>query len=146
MSGATILYLLHFDRPIGRAVHYLGSTTETQLMQRVRQHQLGHGSRLTEIARLRRIAFWLATVIPVPSRDHERRIKTNGHFSKKCSVCLNHHQNYFPLELPLKFPAIEPELPFGLNFAQQEMHQLKARCKNDPPKKSVGPLPQVRCT
>lgn len=85
--GPLVCYLLHFDRPVGRAQHYLGSTFESHLARRLRSHSRAKGASLTAAAVLngRRIA--LAHLWPILNRSDEMRAKKNGHLKRLCPIC-----------------------------------------------------------
>lgn len=82
-----MLYLLHFDRPLGRARHYLGCTTEARLHTRLREHAAGKGASLTRAVFARAIPVYLARIFPQLSYDDERRIKNGGNLRNYCPLC-----------------------------------------------------------
>ena len=45
----SLVYTLHLWPPLGHAGHYTGSTIERRLAQRLTDHALGRGARLTQV-------------------------------------------------------------------------------------------------
>lgn len=81
------IYLLHFDSPISpnhTTQHYTGSAED--ITKRIRDHQRGYGSRLTEVAYQRQIPF---TVVRLwrGNRSLEQRLKSLKHSPKFCPIC-----------------------------------------------------------
>jgi len=95
-----VLYLLHFDQPLGNAKHYLGATSEDRLQQRLREHAEGRGASLTRAVFKRGIKVYLARVFPEMSFEHEKRMKKNISFKNVCPLCC-------PLLEQLKADAFE---------------------------------------
>jgi predicted GIY-YIG superfamily endonuclease len=78
------IYLLHFDRKLSHAGHYIGWSEE--LDGRLAAHKSGLGARLTEVLRERGIGFtcvrlWKGT------RADERRLKARKNAARLCPVC-----------------------------------------------------------
>ena len=84
MAHTSIVYLLHFDRPLPHARHYLGSTAD--LDARLAEHRAGHGARLLEVITDLGIDFQLARTWP-GGRDVERRLKRRKEGPRLCPVC-----------------------------------------------------------
>jgi hypothetical protein len=85
-----IIYLLHFDRPIGDltnprgfASHYTGWTLD--LPARLTAHAAGRGARLMEAVAEAGIGWQLARVWAGP-RARERQLKQRG-AARRCPVC-----------------------------------------------------------
>jgi hypothetical protein len=89
------LYLIHFEQPIGdptrphmSAQHYLGfaQNDETRRL-RIEHHRRGTaGVAITRAVFDRGIAMlvgWLGE----GDQERERRMKLNGHYARRCSVC-----------------------------------------------------------
>ena len=57
MSG-NLVYTLHLWPPLGHAAHYTGTTPERRLAQRLTDHALGRGARLTQV-QIERGGFWV---------------------------------------------------------------------------------------
>lgn len=69
-------YLLHFDRPIYRAQHYLGWSTNIE--RRVALHRRGGGARLVAQALAAGIGVDLVRVWPEVDKARERALKRGG--------------------------------------------------------------------
>jgi hypothetical protein len=85
-----VIYLLHFDRPIGDltnprgfASHYTGWTLD--LPARLVDHAAGRGARLMEVVGEAGIGWQLARVWAGP-RARERQLKQRG-AARRCPVC-----------------------------------------------------------
>ena len=86
-----LVYLLHFDRPIGDtsnprgfAAHYTGWTLD--LPTRLQDHAAGRGARLMEVVGEAGIGWQLARVWP-GTRSRERSLKRSGGAARRCPVC-----------------------------------------------------------
>jgi hypothetical protein len=86
-----VIYLLHFDRPIGDmgnprgfASHYTGWTLD--LAARLAAHAAGRGARLMEVVADAGIGWQLARVWAGP-RARERSLKRSGGAARRCPVC-----------------------------------------------------------
>jgi predicted GIY-YIG superfamily endonuclease len=69
-------YLLHFDRPIYRAQHYLGWATNIE--RRVGQHRRSRGARLVAQALAAGIRVDLVRIWPEVDKAKERSLKRSG--------------------------------------------------------------------
>jgi len=79
------IYLLHFDRPLNHARHYLGSADD--LAARLADHERGCGARLLAVLRERGIGWRLVRTWR-GDRTQERRLKRyGGHGPALCPVC-----------------------------------------------------------
>jgi predicted GIY-YIG superfamily endonuclease len=78
------VYLLHFDRPLHHAQHYMGWTTN--LEQRLHAHETGNGSRLMEVVSNAGITWRLAKTWEGP-RALERKLKRQHHGPRLCPIC-----------------------------------------------------------
>jgi hypothetical protein len=86
-----VIYLLHFDRPIGDvsnprgfAGHYTGWTLD--LPARLIDHAAGRGARLMEVVGEAGIGWQLARIWP-GTRARERSLKRSGGAARRCPVC-----------------------------------------------------------
>jgi hypothetical protein len=86
-----VIYLLHFDRPIGDlsnprgfASHYTGWTLN--LPGRLVDHAAGRGARLMEVVADAGIGWQLARVWAGP-RARERSLQRSGGAARRCPVC-----------------------------------------------------------
>jgi hypothetical protein len=84
MSG-NIVYTLHLWPPLGHAAHYTGTTPERRLAQRLTDHALGRGARLTQV-QIERGGFWVLAQTQPGGRATERRLKQHG-ATRRCEVC-----------------------------------------------------------
>lgn len=83
-----VLYLLHFDRPLHHARHYLGFCSSYEgLESRFSYHASGSGSRL-----LRAVGRngWHVVRLWKGSRDDERRLKRRKESPALCPECSAH--------------------------------------------------------
>ena len=87
-----VVYLLHFSRPLKHARHYLGFTKQ-ELAQRIKDHQEGRGSRLTQVAVAEGIELWLVRVWADKGRDFERYLKNLKNVPRLCPLCRANKKN-----------------------------------------------------
>lgn len=82
------VYLLHFDRPIGHAKHYMGWAIKGRLFARLAQHEAGNGkaSRLTRALARQGGTFTLARTWE-GDRFLERRLKNRNGGTRLCPIC-----------------------------------------------------------
>jgi predicted GIY-YIG superfamily endonuclease len=83
MNGT--IYLLHFDRPLKHAKHYLGWTRD--LDARLAYHGSGNGARLLAACKREGIGWKLARTWGPSNRHRERQIKNQGGLSRSCPMC-----------------------------------------------------------
>ncbi len=81
----SVVYTLHLWPPLGHAGHYTGTTPERRLAQRLTDHALGRGARLTQVQAERGGSWVLAQTQP-GGRATERRLKQHG-ATRRCEVC-----------------------------------------------------------
>ncbi len=84
MNG-NLVYTLHLWPPLGHAAHYTGTTPERRLAQRLTDHALGRGARLTQV-QIERGGFWVLAQTQPGGRAVERRLKQHG-ATRRCEVC-----------------------------------------------------------
>ncbi len=92
-----MVYLLHFDRPIGNpnvrhgtAQHYIGFTTQT-IEQRARDHRYHHkkgAAALMRAALDKGIGWTWARTWPDGDRELEKKLKAYKCARKLCPVCI----------------------------------------------------------
>jgi hypothetical protein len=80
-----VVYTLHLWPPLGHAAHYTGTTPERRLAQRLTDHALGRGARLTQV-QIERGGFWVLAQTQPGGRSLERRLKQHG-AARRCEVC-----------------------------------------------------------
>ena len=78
-------YLIHLDKPLGHARHYLGWSAAR--IARDSAHQAGNGARLLAVARSRGITFEMVRSWPGTDRRFERRLKNTANAATLCPVC-----------------------------------------------------------
>jgi hypothetical protein len=88
--GTGVIYLIHFDRPIGDpanprgfASHYTGWTLD--LPARLVDHAAGRGARLMQVVGDQQIGWQLARIW-TGTRTRERSLKQRG-ATRRCPVC-----------------------------------------------------------
>lgn len=82
-----MVYLLHFSQPISpirTTQHYIGFATD--LDDRIREHRLGKGARLTQVAVERGIKLVVAEVW-VGGYSLERQLKRQKNHRRFCPIC-----------------------------------------------------------
>jgi hypothetical protein len=80
-----VVYLLHFDRPLAHARHYVGIALDGDPVRRLAEHLAGHGSPLVRAVVEAGIAVDLVLSMP-GDRGLERRMH-HRHGSRLCPVC-----------------------------------------------------------
>jgi len=79
-----MIYLLHFDRPMSHARHYIGFAGD--VAARLREHQAGRGARITQVAVGRGIELTLVRTWE-GGRHDERRLKQSKNGPRLCPIC-----------------------------------------------------------
>jgi hypothetical protein len=79
-----MIYLIHFDRPLHHARHYLGYCADGTLEVRLIRHRAGRGARLLAVLRELNIG-WRVVRVFEGDRKVERRLK--GGSVRLCPVC-----------------------------------------------------------
>jgi hypothetical protein len=80
-----MIYLLHYDRPLHHAQHYLGFTDD--LDARTTRHLTGFGGRLPAVFSELGISFTIARTWD-GDRTLERKLKKRKNGRKLCPICL----------------------------------------------------------
>jgi hypothetical protein len=80
-----VVYLLHFDRPLAHAQHYVGIALDGDPLRRLAEHLAGHGSPLVRAVVEAGIRVDLVLSVP-GDRRLERRMH-NRHGSGLCPIC-----------------------------------------------------------
>jgi hypothetical protein len=80
-----MIYLIHFDRPLHHARHYLGYCADGTLQVRLIRHRAGRGARLLAVLRELNIG-WRVVRVFEGDRQFERRLKGSGS-TRLCPVC-----------------------------------------------------------
>ena len=92
-----IVYLLHFDSPLGNpanargmASHYLGYTDS--LKRRLNDHKNGQGARIMAVLKEKGITWQLARTWFNGSRAMERQLKNQKNAPRLCPICHKKHR------------------------------------------------------
>jgi predicted GIY-YIG superfamily endonuclease len=78
------VYLLHFDKPLKHARHYIGFSTS--LARRLEHHRKGSGSSLMAAVARAGIEFKVARTWKA-DRTFERSLKNRNNAPKLCPIC-----------------------------------------------------------
>lgn len=82
-----LVYLLHFERPLSHARHYIGSTPEHGLARRMQEHANGRGAKLTAAVARAKIPMTLARLWYSPDRRLETKLKAGRNSKHLCPIC-----------------------------------------------------------
>ncbi|HZR80419.1 MAG TPA: hypothetical protein VFD92_04905 [Candidatus Binatia bacterium] len=83
-----MVYLIHFDRPLAHAQHYLGfSENEETLGRRLEHHRAGTGSRLMAAVARAGIDRRVVRIWPEGTRTFERELKNRRDRAHLCPEC-----------------------------------------------------------
>ena len=85
LTGSKV-YLIHFDRPIKHARHYLGYS-KNDVRGRVQKHRAGNGARLMEAVRKKDIS-WHVSRVWDGDYELERMLKDRHNASDLCPTCI----------------------------------------------------------
>ena len=87
LFGVCGVYLIHFDRPLGHARHYMGCAQDID--KRIGRHERGTGAKIMKAVKKAGISWEVVHVWPCASRheaeERERRLK--GYNTKQCPMC-----------------------------------------------------------
>jgi hypothetical protein len=82
----SLVYTLHLWPPIAHAKHYTGSARdEKRLPERLTDHALGRGARLTQV-QVERGGSWVLAQTEPGGTSRERQLKQHG-AARRCEVC-----------------------------------------------------------
>jgi len=87
-----VVYLIHFDRALYHARHYVGFTEGEDPDKRLERHRAGHGSKLLRALNMEGIRYRIVRTWK-GGRDLERKIKRQHNTARKCPVCLLYTEN-----------------------------------------------------
>ena len=87
-------YLIHFDKPVGHAQHYLGWSKYSDPHRRVEHHFNGRGSRLTKAVKEAGIKMILVRIWKDGDRQLERYLKKKKASSRICPMCNSKLKRY----------------------------------------------------
>lgn len=82
-----MLYLIHFERKLAHAQHYLGSVMDhNHLDKRLREHRTGRGAKLLDALNKRGIPYRVVRTMN-GGRIKERRLKNRKNGPRLCPIC-----------------------------------------------------------
>ena len=100
-----MVYLIHFERKLAHAQHYVGfSSSPAALRRRLDHHRSGNGSRLMNAVVQAGIPYRVVRIWPEGTRTEERRIKNTAHPERICPVCSGQ-----PVKLRAPYWSFTPE-------------------------------------
>ena len=102
-----LVYLLHFERPLSHARHYIGSTPEHGLARRMQEHANGRGAKLTAAVARAKIPMTLARLWYSPDRRLETDLKAKRNSKILCPICQKGDTGN-PVLTPSQDPASAP--------------------------------------
>ena len=80
-----MVYLIHFDKKLHHAQHYLGYTKD--LPSRIKKHRHNLGARLLQVLNQKNIAWNVVRVWEDGDQNLERHLKNQKKSRKLCPVC-----------------------------------------------------------
>src|SRR5262245_47856496 len=83
-EAMSTIYLLHFDKPLKHAKHYIGLADD--LDARLERHRAGHGARLMAVVSAAGIGWQLARTWQ-GDRKLERKLKRLHATPRLCPIC-----------------------------------------------------------
>lgn len=81
-----MIYLIHFDRPLHHARHYVGFTSKDAIDERLAEHRRGQGAKILRALNECGIAYKVVRTWD-GDRNFERRIKNQNNTGRYCPVC-----------------------------------------------------------
>ena len=85
------VYLIHFDKPLAHAQHYLGYTANDSVEQRLERHKSGDGARILRACNLANIQYAIVKTWDCNSwraaRSLERKLKSRHDSPSLCPIC-----------------------------------------------------------
>ena len=86
-----MIYLIHFDKKISHAQHYVGSTRN--LKQRIKTHRDSRGANLLRVANERGIRWEVVRIWRLKCRE-ERILKKMKSTANYCPICRKNPHNF----------------------------------------------------
>lgn len=93
-----LVYLIHFERPLAHAKHYIGWTCLDDPRARLEQHKAGRGARLLAVLNELGIGYQIVRVWRRKSRRFERSLKNRKKAACFCPVCSEKHKRRLYVE------------------------------------------------
>lgn len=84
-------YLLHFDRPLKHASHYIGWTSKFD--KRIEHHRNGTGAKITRAAVLEGINLVVARIWDGKDGNFERKLHNYKKTKRLCPICSGEQAN-----------------------------------------------------
>lgn len=84
MGEQGTVYLIHFDRPLAHARHYMGWTSN--LRERLQRHREGSDARLMQVVQAAGISWRVSRTWP-GGRSLERKLKRQKNGPRLCPIC-----------------------------------------------------------
>jgi hypothetical protein len=123
------VYLLHFDKKLAHAAHYLGWALDAQT--RIDQHaKATSGVSIIRALKMNNITFTVAKIWDNVSRGFERRLKNQGGLSRHCPICKQlgldrdsqpkKPKQPAPVPVPHEEQTTPAQLTFGPDFIENE--------------------------
>jgi predicted GIY-YIG superfamily endonuclease len=85
------VYLIHFDKPLAHAQHYLGYTASDSVEQRLARHKSSDGARILRACNLVNISYAIVKTWDCDTwrsaRSLERKLKRQHNAKRLCPVC-----------------------------------------------------------
>lgn len=81
------VYLIHFDKPLHHARHYIGYAEDYNVAKRLEHHRAGRGARLLAVLNALGIGYQIVRTWPHAGKHFERHLKNMKKTSKFCPVC-----------------------------------------------------------
>ncbi len=83
-----MVYLIHFDRKLSHAQHYLGySPNEITFKARMKNHRAGRGAKILAAATAAGIAWDVIRIWSDAGIDFERKLKRTYNLPCYCPIC-----------------------------------------------------------
>jgi hypothetical protein len=96
-----IIYLIHFDRPLAHARHYIGFSTKQSPLARLKVHRANQGAHILRVLNTLGIGYHVARVWRKKKRSDERDMKNAKCAPHHCPFC-NPHKKRFKYRLHKK--------------------------------------------
>lgn len=91
-----MVYLIHFDKPLKHANHYVGFVNKN-LKARIEKHQNGTGAKILRALNAAGIGWHVARTWDDADRNFERSLKNTNNTKHYCPVCQQGHlRDYTP--------------------------------------------------
>lgn len=85
------VYLIHLDRPLAHAKHYIGYTSFEDINQRLQRHKSGDGAKILNACNLKGITYSIVRTWECEdcqsARSLEVHLKRQKHSARYCPVC-----------------------------------------------------------